>query len=200
MYQIIINMSSICVNHERLMIGYIRDIDICTFLVNMHDVIYYFRIRLLAIFALLFFIFSGFFRLRSRFRLLLIVLAAVCRLNCRYNLFLWLRGRLTWPRGWDARRRGFHQGIWILTLSQCFGLDDLCRIILTGFVRIVIGLVCLHVYFISLPRSGGAASRTLLLLLDDLVVFCWIHHACGRRIVSNCLLACDLRLKGRYTR
>ena len=51
MYQIIINMSSICVNHERLMIGYIRDIDICTFLVNMHDVIYYFRIRLLAIFA-----------------------------------------------------------------------------------------------------------------------------------------------------
>ena len=146
-------MSVIRVYNECLMICYISYVYICTFLVDMRNIVYDFWILFLR---------TSF----SRWWFLILIFGfnSCCHLRLLTFIFRGLAGSYGggWATSFDCCR--FNQRVWTVTLSQGLRLNDLSSIIGCSLIRIVIGLISFHINFITLSRRCCSTSLTMLLL------------------------------------
>ena len=167
------------------MISHICYVYIGTFLVDVHNIVYNFRIFFLSTISTFF------------IRRFLILVFCFNGCNLLFLIFvLWVLTRSN--RGGRATIfccscSCFDQRVGVFYLDQGFRLDDLRSVIWWSLISIVIGLVCFHINLVSLSRGCCSTPLTVLLLLSDLISAHLIQST--SRGVSNCLLTCELRLQ-----
>ena len=131
------------------MVSYIRYVYVCTFLIDVNDIVYDFRVLFFGT-SLLFCILIR--SILDGFLVLIFILQAACANR---------RGRITCLCGCR-----FNQWVRIVTLSKGFRLNDLSSIVGCGFIRVVIRLVCFHIDFIALSRRCSPASLPVVLMSE----------------------------------
>ena len=170
--------STICIDHECLVISHVCDVNICSFLVYVHDIIDDLGVLFTAIFAIFLFpVFCSCFSFcsiiwlcRSLSCLFIIIFLFIDGLNIiigRYYLLFHVKlvalGILSTPLGRTVGSWCFNKWVRIVTLGYGLGLDYLSGIVWGCLVGVVIGLVCLHVNLVSFTGCCCSTARAMLL-------------------------------------